>query len=137
MPVELVSSGINAFDLTDLSHPNSSVANLTKIAKGQYRFDLIPDNNASSVNLFVEVNGSGMRTSGFSDLFEDANFTYFYNPKSPVISSALFSHWARGEPSTFSIQAKDANIVTVSQLPAALEYNSTTRTISGLSLIHI
>ena len=37
------------------------------------------------------LNGGGVKTAGFGDSFSDSNFSYFYNPQTPVISSSLIS----------------------------------------------
>ena len=63
---------------------------------GYYQFELSPDDNSSPANLFVKIDGSGVKTDGFGDTFHDANFSLAYNPETPVILSPSFSHWARG-----------------------------------------
>ena len=98
---------------------------------GHYQFELSPDDNSSSANLFVKIDGSGVKTDGFGDTFQDANFSLAYNPETPVILSPSFSHWARGVHSSFAIHTSDATSVVVSALPSGLEYNASSNRIVG------
>ena len=100
MPVSLVSSGGDAFDEGDIVDINSTIFGLVEVGTGHYQFELLPDDNSSPRNLFVMINGSGMKTAGFGDSFNDSNFSLSYNPQIPVVLSPSLSI-GHGEPNRF------------------------------------
>ena len=127
MPVSLATSGTHRFDVGDIIDVNATISNLTQMGTGHYQFELSPDDNSSPANLFVKIDGSGVKTDGFGDTFQDANFSFDYNPQNPVILSSTFSHWARGVHSSFAIHTLDASSVALSALPSGLEYNASSK----------
>ena len=131
MPVSLVSSGGDAFDEGDIVDINSTIFGLVEVGTGHYQFELLPDDNSTPRNLFVMINGSGMKTAGFGDSFNDSNFSLSYNPQIPVVLSPSVSYWSRGTQSIFKINVSDATAISLSALPPGLEYNATSRQIVG------
>ena len=129
IPVSLVDSGSYAFDAGDISGVDANISNLVRVGTGHYQFELSPQDNSTPTNLLIVIDGDGVKTAGFQDTFSDSNFSYFYNPQTPVISSSSISRWQRGSQSSFTINATDATIVSVSNLPPGLDYNASTRTI--------
>ena len=73
-----------------------------------------------------------LKSAMFGDSFEDANLTFAYNPSIPVISSSDLSHWARGHSSELFDSDSNASSLTVDSLPSGLEFNSSSKTISGV-----
>ena len=86
----LATSGTDRFDVGDIIDVNATISNLVQMGSGHYQFELSPDDNSSPANLFVKINGSGVKTDGFGDTFQDANFSFDYNPQNPVILSSTF-----------------------------------------------
>ena len=131
LPVELNAS---SFDVSDLVVTSGSATNLSKTENGIWTFDLSPDDNSSSANILVEVLQGSITTATFGDIFPETNASIPYSPQPPFISSSETSHWEVGLAGTFVIQASDATNLTVSGLPAGLEYNASARTIAGTPL---
>jgi hypothetical protein len=137
IPVEVVPSGSDAFELNDITTTNSSPAGLVKVPNsiGHYQFKLIPDDNSSTASLFIQINGGGIKTTGITDSFEDANSTFVYDPQLPVISSSSVSFWSTGDYSSFAVISEGSSTVSVSSLPTGLEFNASSQIIYGLPLI--
>ena len=70
LPVSLATSGTHRFDVGDIIDVNATISNLTQMGTGHYQFELSPDDNSSPANLFVLINGSGVKTDGFGDTFK-------------------------------------------------------------------
>ena len=90
MPVEITTSGPDRFDVGDISDVNATISNLSQVGIGHYQFALSPDDNSTSANLFVMINGSGIKTSGFGDTFNDANFSFFIILRHLLLYHLLF-----------------------------------------------
>ena len=62
IPVALSDIGTDSFDIGDTNDVNATISRLENIGVGHYRFELTPDDNSTTTNMFVAINGSGIKT---------------------------------------------------------------------------
>jgi hypothetical protein len=117
VPVNLSQNGSDAFELSDITNSGASASNLVSLGAGHFQFELTPDNNASTQNLTVSIDGSLIKTEDANESFENGNLTFTYDPQVPLVTSSAHSYWARGSYSSFQLNVENASSVTLTTLP--------------------
>ena len=132
IPVAVSQSGADAFELSDISSPNATPLNLVPRGTGIYEFEFFPDNNGSSQNLTISIDGSQIKTANSGESFDNGSLTFLYDPQTPVISSDSSSSWARGSFSSFLLKTSYASSVSIVGLPAGIDFNASSSILSGV-----
>ena len=131
VPIRLSQIGSDAFELSDITSPGASTSNLVSLGTGHFQFELTPNDNASIQNLTVSIDGNLIKTEDTNESFENGNLTFTYDPQVPLVTSSAHSNWARGSYSSFQLNVENASSVTLSTLPAGIEFNATANLLHG------
>ena len=129
-PVD-VNASFNNSDAT-ITSANASLNSITKISTGEYLIVITPDNNESTTNISLLIDGSSITSKYFGETFENSSIALVYNPQLPLFSSPEISRWTRGVYSEFKIEANNHLTLSATGLPGWLEFNETTSILSGL-----
>ena len=126
---------MDGFDLADYSPvTNGSGTTPSLIEPGVYQFELTPTNAAAPVSMSLTINGTAISTV-FGESFASSPVTVPYDVQMPTVTSPTQSRWAKGVQGSFRIEASYASSISTGALPAGLEFNATTLTISGTPVV--